>query len=148
MNLSEEEILILKNRASSGAQLNDLQKVIQNLFGKQITYMETRFLISDLGIEILSEQEAPAQKSDEVIAEEPKEVSPSTKAGGVHVSVDQITRPGVMVSGQVVWSDGVRSQWYLDQTGQLGLDSDSPTYQPNQEDINAFQTQLREVLGA
>ena len=92
------------------------------------------------------EKEAP-KKEEELVSPE-GEALPQANASEVKVSVDQVTRPGVMVSGQVVWSDGVLSQWYLDQSGQLGLDSEDPMYQPNQADINAFQTELRGLLGA
>jgi len=112
MNLSDDQITQLKQYASEGAQLNDLQKYIQNEFQKNITYMDTRFLVSDLGIEIITEQEP---EPDEVTEEPQGEVPGSDNEGGVSVTVDQVTRPGVMVSGSVTWSDGKGSTWYVDQ---------------------------------
>ena len=56
-------------------------------------------------------------------------------------------RPGSLVSGNVRFSDGVALGWQLTSTGQLGLiPGDDPEYRPSNEDLQAFQTQLQEVL--
>jgi len=155
MNLSEEQILTLKERAANGAQLNDLQKIIQNDFSLSITYMETRFLMSDLGINILSPEElAPEEPSlPEVSAPEEPSLTPEppqdlSSLSNVKVSVDQVTRPGAMVNGSVTWSDGVTSAWAVDQMGRLALDSADENYQPSPNDIEDFQLELRKLLGA
>jgi len=150
MNLSEEQVTTLKQKAAEGGQLNDLQKMIQNDFGKNITYMETRFLISDLGIEILTEETPTDTKTDENIAS-PASEPPLPAEGdsiGVTVSVDEIARPGAVVNGQVTWSDGQTASWIIDQAGGLAMDSSDPTYQPSQNDIEEFQLKLRQILGA
>jgi len=147
MTLTEQQISTLREMASQGAQLNDIQKHIQSEFGISITYMDTRFLVSDHHIEILS-PEALAPKEETPIAETTLEPAPAPEEVGVKVSVDQVTRPGAMVNGTVQWSDGVTSIWYLDQIGQLGLDSPDPQYQPIPSDIEDFQIKLRQVLGA
>jgi hypothetical protein len=46
----------------------------------------------------------------------------------VKVKVDEITRPGAMVSGSVVFTDGKKAGWYLDQTGRLGMVTEEPGY--------------------
>lgn len=151
MKLSEEQITLLQEKAREGGQLNDLQKIIQNDFGKNITYMETRFLISDLGIEILTEEppEEPESKTGQE-GEADAGMSPLTEeqTGGVTVAVDEITRPGAVVNGQVRWSDGQTANWIIDQEGGLAMDSADPTYQPSQNDIEEFQLKLRQLLGA
>ena len=58
------------------------------------------------------------------------------------MSVDQIARPGAIVSGKVTFSDGVKADWYLDQTGRLGLMSQQPGYRPPQSDLPQFQAAL------
>jgi len=145
MTLSDDQIALIKEKAANGAQLNDLQKFIQNDFQTNITYMETRFLISDLGIEILTEEEPVEEEEtkEDILPE--SELPPNE--GGVSVTVDQVTRPGVMVSGSVTWSDRKSSTWYVDQMGQLGLESAEEGYQPSPEDVEAFQIQLRQALG-
>jgi len=151
MDLSEDQITILKERADAGAQLNDLQKVIQTEFEKSITFMETRFLISDLGITIKknepekkNEEEAPDPASEEGVEDDALENEEAV--GGVSVSVDKLKRPGMLASGSVAWSDGVTSVWFLDQSGQLGLDSDDETYQPSPDDVQDFQLKLQKLL--
>ena len=143
MDLSDEQISILKERAEAGAQLNDLQKIIQNEFEKSITYMDTRFLISDLGIVIKQEV---AEEAPEEGPPSEEEVTDDESVGNVRVEVDQVQRPGMIANGSVTWSDGVTSVWFLDQMGQLGLDSEDESYQPSPEDVQEFQLQLKKTL--
>ena len=61
--LSQEQIDALKKRAAEGATLSDLQLQIKEDFDISITYMDTRFLILDLGIELLEEpKEEPKEE--------------------------------------------------------------------------------------
>lgn len=143
MKLTEAQKEILHQRAAEGAQLKDLQKIIQQEFELKITYMETRFLVSDLEISILTEQEDPPKEEDPTSTAEQE----SLEEGGVQVTVDQVTRPGFMAGGGVTWSDGQASKWAIDSMGRMSLDSDTEGYQPPQEDIESFQLKLRSLLG-
>jgi hypothetical protein len=60
--------------------------------------------------------------------------------------MDSLTLPGALVSGKVTFSDGETAVWMLDQSGRPGLDPDTPDYRPTAEDIQAFQTQLRDLI--
>jgi hypothetical protein len=60
--------------------------------------------------------------------------------------VDQLTRPGAVVSGKVTFSDGISAAWQLDQTGQLGLVPSQPGYRPPASDIEPFQVALEAEL--
>ena len=62
------------------------------------------------------------------------------------VDLDRITRPGAVVSGSAVFSDGKRVQWLLDQYGRLALDAGSSGYRPSQQDLAAFQRELQALL--
>jgi hypothetical protein len=54
-----------------------------------------------------------------------------------------------LVSGQVTFSDGNTAEWYLDQTGRLGLVPKTEGYRPSPPDIQKFQVALeREVTRA
>ena len=109
-----------------------------------MTYMEVRFLVDDLDI-AFAEPEPEATKEVDAQAETPELVE--TAAANVTVDVDPIPRPGALVNGSVVFSDGVSLGWQLSSTGQLGLiPGDDPDYRPNPEDLQNFQDQLQEVL--
>jgi hypothetical protein len=71
---------------------------------------------------------------------------PGGAAAGVWVSVDQIARPGAVVSGRVTFSDGNQAAWYLDQTGRLGLVPEQAGYRPPQADLQQFQSALDSEL--
>ena len=136
--LTTEQIDSLKLRAAEGASMSDLQRHIKEQFGHTLTYMDTRFLILDLGIKLVEEAK-PVEKK-----EEEKPVPAPT--GKVTVTMDTLTLPGALVSGKVTFSDGEGAVWMLDQMGRPGLDPDTPGYRPSQEDIMEFQLQLRSLL--
>lgn len=135
--LSLDQVASLKQRAAEGATMSDLQRHLKDEFGFSITYMDTRFLILDLGIELIEEpKEAPKEET----------AAPPQPTGEVTVTMDTLTLPGALVSGKVTFSDGESAVWMLDQTGRPGLDPDTPGYRPTQEDIIEFQAQLRALL--
>lgn len=106
----------------------------------RMTYMDVRFLVDDLNLEIKAE--GPA-------FDEPT-VDPS-KAGGqepgkVSVSLDKVARPDALVSGSFTFSDGVNAQWHLDQMGRLAMNPSQPGYQPKEEDLRSFQEELRSAV--
>jgi hypothetical protein len=74
------------------------------------------------------------------------EAAPANPAGRVSVTVDQLARPGTMVSGKVTFSDGQNADWYLDQTGRLGVMPAVQGYKPAPEDVQAFQLALQDEL--
>lgn len=134
----------LRTQAASGATLSDLQRHLKEAFNISATYMDMRFVVLDLGIELIAPKvdEPEAEKPvDEVVAEP---VPPAD--GGVSVSMDSITLPGTLVSGKVTFSDGETGVWMIDQAGRPGLDPDKPGYRPSQEDVMEFQTKLRALL--
>jgi len=135
--LTSEQKESLKQWAAEGATMSDLQRHLKEDFGHTLTYMDTRFLILDLGIELI-----------EALKLEPKkeEKAPLVATGEVTTTMDSLTLPGALVSGKVTFSDGETGVWVLDQTGRPGLDPDTADYRPSQEDILAFQTQLRDLI--
>ena len=135
--LSEEQIATIRSWAEAGAQLAEIQLRLREEMNFAVTYMDTRFAVLDLGIELVEEKvEEPAE-----------EVKPApVPTGETTVTMDSIALPGALVSGKVVFSDGESGVWKLDQTGRPSLDPDTVGYQPNQEDILAFQQQLRTLI--
>lgn len=118
--------------------MSDLQRRLKEDFGLSLTYMDTRFLILDLGIELLETPKAE---------EKPAEPAPApVPTGTVTVTMDHIALPGALVSGKVVFSDGESAIWMLDHSGRPGLDPDTAGYRPSQDDIVEFQRQLRDLI--
>jgi len=64
----------------------------------------------------------------------------------VTVGVDQITRPGALISGKVNFSDGQSADWYLDQTGRLGVVPKQQGYKPTAADVQDFQLALQQEM--
>jgi hypothetical protein len=66
--------------------------------------------------------------------------------GNVSVEIDRLVRPGSMISGSVVFSDGVKAAWSIDQTGRLALMPSNKEYRPTPDDIQAFQRAIQSQL--
>ncbi len=145
MNLDETQKSRVAQWVGEGLQLGEIQKKLAEDLGIRLTYMEVRFLLDDLSL----------KPRDKEVPEAPQ-VAPATDtaepgaledhAGGVSVSVDQVTRPGALVSGKVTFSDGAQADWSLDQFGRLALAPKQQGYKPSQPDVMAFQTQLQNAL--
>lgn len=121
--------------------MSDIQRRLKEEFGHSLTYMDTRFLVLDLGLQLQETAKPEEKKPDEPV---PAEAPVPT--GKVSVTMDHIALPGALVSGKVTFSDGESAIWMLDQTGRPGLDPDTPGYRPSPDDIREFQVQLREII--
>jgi hypothetical protein len=135
--LTADQIAALKQNAAQGATMSDIQRQLKEEFGHTLTYMDTRFLVLDLGIELLEEPKV----------EEKKEEKPApVPTGMVTVTMDTLTLPGSLVSGKVTFKDGETAVWMIDQSGRPGLDPDTIGYRPSQEDLLTFQMQLQALM--
>ncbi len=146
---------------AEGLKLSEIQTRIGKEFGLTLTYMDVRFLVDDLKVMPKDPEPpkpaapaptnplaAPAQTapaSDAPLKLDPEPV-PEESGGGVSVSVDQLARPGAMVSGKVTFSDGQKADWYLDQMGRLGVVPAVQGYKPSQADVQEFQLALQDEL--
>jgi hypothetical protein len=153
MELSDAQKVAVTRWIQEGRSLADVQRSLREDFEISITYMDVRFLVDDLDIAVV-EEEPEAPEVTEVEAGEDATTEPAEAElvdeggnGAVTVDVDAIPRPGSLVNGTVVFSDGVSLGWQLSAAGQLGLiPGDDPEYRPNPEDVQSFQSQLEEVL--
>ncbi len=143
---------------ADGMKLSDIQKRINDEFNIPMTFMEVRLLVIDIGAEY-EEPEAPVTEEPEPLedvdaagtntvadSEQSTEGDSAGDGMGVSVDVDAITRPGALVSGTVIFSDGVKAVWMLDQMGRIALDAGQPDYKPTETDLQLFQLKLREAL--
>jgi hypothetical protein len=154
MNLDESQREQVRQWIKDGVQPAEVQNRLADTFGVRLTYMEVRFLLDDLKVQIKDvEPVVPATVQGVGPGAVPTANDLKGDKGlepfgaGVSVQVDQVTRPGAVVSGQVTFSDGKSADWQLDQMGRLGLVPKEQGYRPSQEDLMTFQTELQSTLG-
>jgi len=157
MNLTDDQRKSVSTWIAQGAKLSEIQNRLTQEFGVKLTYMETRFLVDDLKL-VPKDPEPPktpepppaaakAPAEPEALPEEPVEEIPAPAgASKVSVTVDQITRPGALVSGKVTFSDGQAGDWYLDQMGRLGVAPKQQGYKPSAADVQDFQMALQREM--
>ena len=146
MNLSDEQKAVVSQWVSEGESIANIQNLLKEHFDLGLTYMDVRFLVDDLGV-VYKDSNEIAEDTEDKELETETATEENNETGGVIVDVDAVIRPGSLVSGNVRFSDGVALGWQLTSTGQLGLiPGDDPEYRPSNEDLQAFQTQLQEVL--
>jgi hypothetical protein len=152
MNLDEAQRQKVAAWIADGAKLAEIQTRLMSEFNLKLTYMEVRFLVDDLK---LTPKDPEPPKVAAPAAEAPKPADPKSvpppagppgKPGGVSVTVDQLARPGAIVSGKVAFSDGQQAEWYLDQTGRLGVVPKQQGYKPTAADVQQFQAALQGEL--
>lgn len=160
MNLTDQQKETVKKWVAEGKGVSEIQRLLSSEFGIDMMYIDVRFLIDDIGAQIPSSGENAADSAQEaspVDAEGPQSGSageneaqaenPGESSGGVRITVSPIQRPGAVMSGDVVFSDGGMAEWVLDNSGRLGLNPSTPGYTPPQSDLPEFQQKLREALG-
>lgn len=150
MQLTDDQKAAVAAWLAGGASLSEVQKNLKEQHGVSLTYMEVRFLVDDLSLQV---PEKPRQSEAAERLETAKQAGESERAQGgtaapgrVSVTMDSITKPQALVSGKVTFSDGETAEWMLDQTGRLGLNPGKPGYRPSQADILAFQDELQRVV--
>ena len=85
--------------------------------------MDARFLVLDLGIEIIEEKDEEPEAADAVGVPEGPEGGVGDAAGGTFsVTRDAVAVPGAIVSGKVTFSDGEKALWMIDEYGRPGRD--------------------------
>jgi hypothetical protein len=150
MNLDETQRQTVAKWISEGAKLSEIQKRLLEL-GIKLTYMEVRFLVDDLKLTPKDPEPPKVVAPPVAVPTDPAKLTVDKNpapdgtlpASGVSVSVDQITKPGAMISGTVKFSDGQIADWYLDQTGRLGVVPKVAGYKPTAADVQDFQTALQ-----
>ena len=141
---------------AEGMKLSEIQNRLASELGVRMTYMDVRLLVDDLKltpkdidppkpIAPVVPPTAPPQNSPAGLKVDSAPV-PEGSVSGVSVSVDQLARPGAVVSGKVTFSDGKKADWYIDQTGRLGLAPQEAGYRPPTADVQQFQIALEAEL--
>lgn len=164
MNLDENQKQQVLKWLDAGRKLAEVQKKLEQEFGLRLTYMEVKFILSDLNAKPKDPEPEkpaapPAAEPAPVAAPEagldedfpegdfPEEAElPPAGGGGVKVAVDQIARPGAMISGKVTFANGKSCEWMLDQMGRLGVVPGVDGFKPGAADLREFQIALQTQL--
>jgi hypothetical protein len=148
MNLDESQRQKVAAWIADGAKLSEIQTRLASELGLKLTYMEVRLLVDDL--KLTPKDPEPPKVAEAAKPAEAKNAPPSAGPPGatskVSVIVDQLTRPGAIVSGKVTFSDGQAADWYLDQTGRLGVVPKQQGYKPSAADVQQFQAALEKEI--
>jgi len=151
MNLDEAQRKQVSAWIAEGLKLSDIQNRLATDLGVRLTYMEVRLLVDDLKLTPKdAERPKPPTSALAAPAAAPSApvppAAPAPPGGKVSVSVDQLARPGAVVSGKVTFSDGMNADWHLDELGRLGLSAQTPGYRPAAADVQQFQLALEKEL--
>ncbi len=171
MELSADQKKAVSQWIAAGDNLSAVQQKLTAQFKISMTYMDVRFLVDDLNLQLKEAAPPPAPKpapaaapaaqpQAEGEAEELEEVAPEDledsipadaapePASSVSVVVDKLVLiPGAMASGTVTFSDGVSGKWMIDQYGRPGFTEISkPGYRPTPTDAQAFMTKLSAAI--
>ena len=152
MQITDEQKQKIAAWIAEGMSLSNIQDRMGKELEIRCTYMEARMLVDDLKL-TPKDVEPPAPKAA-AAAPMPEAEAPSTllsddspaPASKVALSVDQIARPGTMVSGDVTFSDGKSAKWHLDQQGRLAVVPAEQGYRPPAGDVEEFQVTLDREL--
>ncbi len=146
MNLDDKQRQAVTAWINDGLKLSEIQKRLESDFGFRVTYLDVRLLVDDLKLQ--PKDPPPPPKPAAPVTPEPlqEDAAGLPGAGGVSVTVDQLTRPGALVSGKAKFSDGKSADWFLDQTGRLGLAPAEKGYKPPAADLQEFHVALQAEL--
>ena len=169
MDITDEQKNTITEWVRQGEDLSHIQSLLKDELNINITYVETRFLLADLGLEPGDETEeeqevtaeveessspaeepsSPVDEADKPADDIPPPVDQEIDGGGnVTVTVDGLMKPGAVISGKVTFSDGEAASWLIDQMGQLRLDPETENYRPSAEDIQKFQMELQKAASS
>ena len=150
MNLDEAQRKKVAAWIADGAKLSEIQTRLASELNLKFTYMEVRLLVDDLKLTPKDPEPpkvvAPPPEAAKPAAEKPAPAPAAGMAGTVSVTVDQLARPGAIVSGKVTFSDGQQADWYLDQSGRLGVAPKQAGYKPSAADVQQFQAALEKEI--
>ena len=155
MNLDETQRKKIAAWIAEGLKLSEIQNRLASELNLHLTYMDVRLLVDDLKLTPKDVEPAKATASPLQTGATPPPpgapagaapAKPVAGAKGLSVSVDQIARPGAVVSGKVTFGDGNKAEWYFDEMGRLGLVPQQPGYRPPAAELQQFQTALESEL--
>ncbi|MBR1952386.1 MAG: hypothetical protein IKA32_07405, partial [Lentisphaeria bacterium] len=111
--------------------------------------MDIRILAAGLDIDWQAKAAVKAEEEKKEEETAPEEAAPEEPAaetdGKTVVEISKLMRPGTALSGSVKFASGSTADWYINQTGRLGLEN-LVGDQPTQDDIQQFQVELEKAV--
>jgi len=162
VNLDDAQKAQVRAWLEQGLQLGEIQKRLETDFGIRTTYLDVKLLVSDLQVlpkdpeprnplsrEVGATGQGQSQRNRGAAGPQQAGAGDAMPSRGqrVAVSVDQLTRPGAVVSGSVTFSDGKTATWYIDElTGRFAIAPTQEGYRPSSADMSQFQLALEQAL--
>ncbi len=170
MTLTPEQKTSVSEWVAAGDNLYAIQKKLADQFKVSMTYMDVRFLVDDLNLQL--KDPAPKADASDVSKGDQAKPAPEKKglidkakeklglgkdaegeeaaapAGAVSVTVDKVSlNPNAMASGTMTFPDGVTGRWIVDMQGRPGIvEVSKPGYRPSPADAQAFMQELSLAL--
>ena len=173
MTLTPEQKQTVASWVAADDNLSTVQKKLSEQFQLSLTYMDVRFLVDDLGLELKNAapkastdigkaapanpaggpakdnaEDLQADVAGEDLADDAESFDAPPGGGAVKITVDNVTLlPNALASGTVTFSDGVTGKWIVDNMGRPGMTEISqPGYRPSPADAQAFMQELSRAL--
>jgi hypothetical protein len=160
MTLTPEQKVSVSEWVAAGDNLYAVQKKLIEKFKVSMTYMDVRFLVDDLNLQL--KDPAPKADASDVSKGAPPKAVPQQAgsaddaaedeaplpATGVSISVDKVNlNPNAMATGTMAFPDGVTGRWIVDLQGRPGIvEVSKPGYRPSPADAQAFMQELSLAL--
>lgn len=160
MTLTPEQKTSVSEWVAAGDNLYAVQKKLADQFKVSMTYMDVRFLVDDLNLQLKDpapkvdtsdvSKGAPAKPGADqaVSAGEAADDEMAAPGTGVSIAVDKVSlNPNAMASGTMRFPDGVTGRWIVDHQGRPGIvEVSKPGYRPSAADSQAFMQELSAAL--
>ncbi len=146
----EERNQIVQEKLNQGYSLGDVQRLLADEYDEVVTYMDLKLIATELDIDWEQQEpaqpETPPEDAEAAVAAAGEEHGPEAAPGTTQVTMSKVVRPGAAMSGNVVFKSGAKAEWYVDQFGRLGLNPESDSDKPTEEDLREFQEELQRQL--
>ncbi len=141
MTTEEKRDRFIVEKLNQGHSLGEVQKMLAEELGINMTYLELRLLAADLDV---NWKKQDANKPKIALDDKASEPVPAPRT---KITVSRVVRPGAALSGDVVFASGAEAEWFVDQYGRLGINPKPGSSRPTQEDLQDFQVELQKTLG-
>lgn len=156
-NLTLEQKQLIFAWVEEGLDLNAIQKRLNDECDLRLTFMDTRFLILDLGLEIKSPEKKPTPAATDTAAMAATtspaaatlantELEDTLPNGNLELSLDDVIPEGMAVTGKVKFPSGAHGSWFMDNQYRIGIDPAPASPEPTEKDMTIFEREIERFL--